>query len=478
MGLSSALNSAVSGMALATRMAQTTSENLANAQTEGYGRRDVVRSSAELGGVRFEGIRRNVDQAIIKDRRAADSDVGRGQAGAIALSRLEQAVGPVGDANSLSGRLSALEQALISAGGDPSSDVRLRSVVNRLSDVTTVIRRDAEAIKTQREEADRAIARDVESLNTSLKQVEELNADIALLRNSGQDPSALLDARQLVVDKIASITTIRLIDRPNDQIALYTLGGQSLIDGSAAEFTFDQTPTIVPAMTFAGGGLGGISKDGVPLDPNNGFGRLRGGSLEANFRLRDETLTGLQTSLDQIAVDLVRRFEDPTVDPTLGPGDVGLITDSGAALDPLDTVGLSLRLEVNANVDPDRGGLLSNLRDGVNAVAAGPVGNGVQIDSWLSALRDGTTVVPGGARLSAAGHAGAFIADVGKQRLDAEESLSFAQARQERLLSAELANGVDSDLELQNLLRIEQAYAANVRVVQAVDQMMRNLLEI
>ncbi|MEL6639895.1 MAG: flagellar hook-associated protein FlgK [Pseudomonadota bacterium] len=478
MALSSALNNAVSGLSVNARMAQTTSNNLANVQTSGYARREVALSSGALGGVQAHGIVRDMSAGLIADRRAADADVGREQPGAMALAQLEQTFGPVGDAGGIAGRLSALEQALISAGGDPASDVRLRGVVNRLGDVVTAIRSDADALQSQRQAADRAIAQDVETLNTSLQQIYELNGDIGRMRNAGQDPSSLIDARQVVVDKIASITPVRQIERDDDRIALYSMNGEALIDGTPTEFGFDATPTIVPAMSFAGGALQGLTRNGQPIDVNNGFGRLLGGSLEANFILRDQILPDIQTNLDNLAADLVRRFEDPGVDPTLAAGDPGLLTDRGGALDPLDLTGVSLRLEVNPAVDPDQGGALSNLRDGVNAVVAGPVGDGTQLDRWLAALRSTTSVATGGANQSAAGHAADFIADVAERRLYTEENLTFAQSRQDRLLTAELANGVDTDQELQDLLRIEQAYAANVRVFQTVDQMMRALMEI
>ena len=48
------------------------------------------------------------------------------------------------------------------------------------------------------------------------------------------------------------------------------------------------------------------------------------------------------------------------------------------------------------------------------------------------------------------------------------ESLSEAAAR----------NGVDTDDEMQKLLLIEQAYAANARVMQTLDELMQHLLGI
>jgi len=56
--------------------------------------------------------------------------------------------------------------------------------------------------------------------------------------------------------------------------------------------------------------------------------------------------------------------------------------------------------------------------------------------------------------------------------------MSFASARYGVLREAELADGVDSDHEMQMLLRIEQAYAANARVMQTVQSMIQTLMEI
>lgn len=79
---------------------------------------------------------------------------------------------------------------------------------------------------------------------------------------------------------------------------------------------------------------------------------------------------------------------------------------------------------------------------------------------------------------SAAGRASAFEAVIGNSRLNFESELSFANARWSSLREAEAADGVDTDFEMQTLLRAEQAYAANARVIQAVDMMMQRIMEL
>ena len=478
MAISSAFNIASGGLTASARMAEVVSSNLSNALTEGYAPREVNLSSGLLGGVKIDGYTRISDPAILRDRRLGDADVGLQQRGAEALSQLEQTFGVAGDSSGLVGRLAALEDALISGGSDPSSDQRLSTVLSSLAGVTAAIRSDADAIQQQRQDADKVIASDVNTLNETLKQIEKLNADFTRLVGSGHDPSPIIDARQNAIDKITSIVPVTEIDRGNGQVALYTKTGAALIDGKPATFGFAPVGTIVADMTLGTGALSGVTLNGDPLDLGNGYGRMKGGSLEAAFTLRDDTLVGLQTNLDKIAADLVLRFEGSMTDPTQAIGDPGLLTDGGAAFDPLDIGGLSSRLTINAAVDPQQGGTLSRLRDGINATVAGPIGDNAQLDRWLTALRDPIALSTGGAARSAIGHASDQIGNVGRLRLSAEENLGFATARYNSLKTAELAGGVDSDRELQRLLLIEQSYAANAQVLQALDEMMFRLLEI
>ncbi|MFY9466608.1 MAG: flagellar basal body rod C-terminal domain-containing protein, partial [Lentibacter algarum] len=60
--------------------------------------------------------------------------------------------------------------------------------------------------------------------------------------------------------------------------------------------------------------------------------------------------------------------------------------------------------------------------------------------------------------------------------LGAEQKLTFASVRATEAEQFLMADGVDTDRELQRLMLIEQAYAANARVLQTVDDMMNALM--
>jgi flagellar hook-associated protein 1 FlgK len=481
MSISNSLSNALSGMNAASRMAEIVSSNVSNSLTDGYGRRSLNLSAAIVGGrgagVEIGSINRHVDRGILGDRRLAGASLGGYGALVSTLNRIQDTIGQAGSSDSLSARIVAVESALIGAASDPASIIRLSSLGDRLSDVATSLNASSDDIQTQRAQADTSIAKQVNTLNAALAQVQQLNADISYSRNTGNDPSGLLDQRQRVIDVIAEIVPVRELDRDGGQVALMTPNGETLIDGAAKVFGFTRNAVIVPDMTLAGGGLSGITLDGVPI-ATDGIGKLAGGTLGAAFQARDGELVTAQEGLDNIAADLILRFQDPAVDPTLATGQAGLLTDGGAAFDVANTAGLAGRIALNAAVDPAAGGAIMNLRDGINATGPGPSGNASLLQSLSTALSAPLTTSTDPIKQSAAGRAAGFEAELGSRRLMFESEVSFATARWSSLKEAEAAGGVDTDYEMQMLLRVEQAYAANARVLQAVESLMQRLMEI
>ncbi len=479
MSMTQSLNNALSGLNASAKLAEATSSNLSNALTEGYGRRRVDLASQVVGGagagVTLEGITRIKDKGILADRRLSDAELGGFSQRSTGLVALERTIGRPEDNSGLANRIVALEAALTTAAAEPASDLRLDGVLIQLEGLADKLNSDQDGIQRQRETVDRDIAQQVDTLNTTLKQIEGLNTNIARSEIEGSDSAALRDQRQVAVDKLSDIVPLRLFERENGRIAIMSTRGEMLLDGPAPTYDFGRTSTIMPHMTLAAGTLSGVSRDGTPF--NAGFGRLQGGSLEAAFKLRDETLVDAQTDLDAVARDLMERFEDTGVDPSRGTLP-GLLTDNGAAFNTLNASGLAGRISVNAAVDPALGGALSRLRDGVGAATPGPVGDGAQINRWLDGLAQGRSLASGGASETAAGHAASFAARIGADRVQAEQDTAFASGRWSALKQAELADGVDTDFEMQMLLRVEQAYAANARVIQTVQAMMRELMEI
>ncbi|TCL01428.1 flagellar hook-associated protein 1 FlgK [Shimia isoporae] len=480
MSLTGALANAMSGLSAASRNAQVTSNNIANAMTPGYSVRNVSVSQNSLGGVSIAGISRHSDPVLLAERRASDAETGSAAVTSEFYTRLETLMGTPDQASSLSGKFSNFESALVAATGGPESDVRLKSVVDSAELLVDGINKASNGVQDMRQQSDATIGQMVDSLNGLLKTTEELNLKITQATVQGKDTAALMDQRQQAIDQINEMVPVRIMERENGSVALFSGGGQTLLDGSARELEFTPTPTITAHMTQGNGQLSGLSIDGKPLVTDS-TGSLSGGTLYAQFEVRDEQAVSAQAELDALARDLVDRFQNSGADPTLGPGDAGLFTDGGGAFDPLDEVGLAGRLELNSLVTSDGAGEVWRLRDGMNAAAPGDVGNASILTSLVDAVQAST--VPGSGALGSKASTmsemfGALHSSTTTGRVNSETALSYAASQRDTFVGMELAQGVDTDVEMQNLMLIEQAYSANAKIIQAVDDMMNTILGI
>ena len=484
MTISGALSNAMSGLRAAGRGAELVSSNISNALTPGYGRRVLSLSSSTIstyGGVQVSGITRIVDAGLASDRRLADAEHSYASQSATFFARIENLLGTPDNPASLSAQLAEFEKNLITASSRPDAPERLSIAVAGARGLASSISQASAGIQDARSNADQTIANQVTELNGALSQIQALNSQITAAQVQNGNVAALLDQRQQVVDQIGTLVPVREVPRDNGQIALYTTGGAILIDGTAAKVGFNAVNLVTPYMSQSGGTLSGLTLNGRPIRTDSESGLLRGGSIGAQFTIRDELGTAAQGQLDALARDLVERFQDPAVDATLSPGDAGIFTDGGGAFDPVDEVGLSSRLAVNSALDPTQGGDAWRLRDGINAVAQGNVSNAGLLQNLSSALS--TVRIPasggfGGGAVSAFNLVSTLISSVGAERALAEQTQSYASARLTELTEQQLADGVDTDDEIARLMVIEQSYAANARVIEAVDEMMQTMLRL
>ncbi len=481
MSISSALSNAVLGLSAAGRGAEVISNNMANVLTPGYGRRELDLSSASLGGVRVVGITRHVDAGLASDRRNAEAAHGLSDLTAGFHARLEGLFGTPGDASSLSGRLSAFESALVTAASRPDAPDRLSDAIYQAKDLTNGLKAASVGIQNARTEADRAIKAQVDMLNGDLQLVQQLNVEMIATKSRGGDVSTLLDQRQQAVDRIGALVPVRELPRENGQIALYSTAGAALVEGTASTIGFEPSHQVTPYLSLSGGQLSGLTINGEDVRTDSERGALRGGALGAQFAIRDELGVAAQTEVDALARDLIERFQDPTVDPSLTVGDAGLFTDRGLAFDPVNELGIADRIEINAAVDPAQGGEVWRLRDGLNAVAEGPVGEASLLNALSGALTTARPLASGsfsGQALTATGLVSSAISAVGVSRNVSEQQLSFTSARLSELTQQQLAEGVDADAELQRLILVEQTYAANAKMIEVLDELMQLITRI
>jgi flagellar hook-associated protein 1 FlgK len=484
MTISGALSNALSGLRAAGRGAEVVSSNISNALTPGYARRElslVSSSIGDFGGVRINGIQRISDAGLASDKRLAEAELRSTGAAVAFFATAERLIGTPDNPASLSAQLSSFESSLITASSRPDAPERLTTAVAGARDLVRSITQASQGIQDTRSAADRSIAAQVSELNNALQAVRALNSQITATQSQGGENATLLDQRQQIVGEISAIVPIKQIPRDNGQIALYSTGGSILLDGTAATIDFTRSNTVTPYQTIETNTLSGLTLNGTALRTDSDRGQLRGGSLGAQFAVRDEYAVDAQSQLDALARDLVERFQDPAIDPSLAPGDAGLFTDRGSMFDPLDEIGLSTRLRLNSAVDPQQGGEAWRMRDGINATTPGNVGDASILQNLSNVISESRIPASGNfgsGAFSASSLLTTFASEIGTQRTSAEQRQSYASARFTELVERQLADGVDTDAEIQRLLLIERTYAANARMVQTVDELLDTLTRI
>lgn len=482
MSISAALSNAVSGLAATARATEIVSTNVANAMTPGYGRRELMISSSSLsGGVQVDGIMRSVNARVLGDHRIAAADQGNSSTLAQFWTSMENVTGVAGDGDSLSDRFSALEASLISASSRPDNDTRLDTVARSAADAAGKLNEIGSAIADARTGAESAISADVDRLNAALAEVAKLNRAITIETANGRDSAALQDERQKAIDSIASIVPVREVPRENGRIALFTTGGATLLDGATpVQIDFNRTGYVQPGMSVGTPPMERLIIGGEELDERQ-MQFVAGGSLAAQFQIRDDLAPKMQAQVDAAARDLYERFADPAVDDTLTAGQPGLFTDDGAAFTAANEVGLANRLRIAAAVDPAGTNEAWRLRDGLNAASPGDPGRTTLLTEMAKTLQTprvtSSSAVSPGSR-SAAGFAAELSAHASTRRLRSDEVHAHATARRDSLEMEMMRDGVDTDREMERLLQLENAYAANARVISAADAMIATILEL
>lgn len=123
MSITGALSNALSGLNVTSRSIENSSNNVANALTEGFARRELEVTARSYGGggqgVRTVGIDRMMNMALVADRRLADAATGDRDTRAAFYQALADATGDTGG-GSLLARISAFSASLVTAASRPS----------------------------------------------------------------------------------------------------------------------------------------------------------------------------------------------------------------------------------------------------------------------------------------------------------------------------------------------------------------------
>ncbi|MEO8796854.1 MAG: flagellar hook-associated protein FlgK, partial [Polyangiaceae bacterium] len=296
-----------------------------------------------------------------------------------------------------------------------------------------------------------SVASDV---NQSLSSIAKLNGQIANAVASGNDASSLKDQRDQLVTVVASKIGAKTIAGDNGQITLFA-AGTTLVDGNTASSISVQADANDNLQIQA------HRSDGTTLDVTS---YVADGSLGGIKEARDTDATSTLNQLDQYAYDLSNAFNSINAS---GYGTDGT-TGNNIFVAPASVTGAAKAMAL------DPGIIGKPEKIAASSTAAGlPGGNdlAVKLAGLASAPLGGTTQSPTARFATIASSLG-----IAKQSADNEVSLRQSTVGQAQTMN-DSASGVSLDEEMTNLTQYQRAFEASSKVLQAVDELLQNLIQ-
>ena len=469
MSLSGALNSATAGLHTTQGQSRIAADNVSNAMTPGYVRREavLVTASGGQGGAVISEVRREVDATLQRMSRLENSRMTQYQSIQEGLTTYTAYLGQPGDGTSPADRFNDFQNSLTTLVNMPSSNGAQTSVALAAEDLVRSVKGAATTLSTTLNDVNMEIRYEVADLNTALYQLRDLNAS-----GSGFTPGSLEAAQfdetvDTILDQISGIVDTRIHRSSNGSISLYTVSGAALLEGR-----------VVQDVTFnpSDGTLMAGNQDITPF--KDGVRGIQHGSLAGLSELKRETIPQFSQQLDEYARGLIQTFEG--ADASLAPGEAGLFTDNGIAFDPANITGLASRLQINSKISSTGEAEVWRIRDGLGAPSPGAGSETVQINAFLAGLDTAMNAATGTgipAEVTLRDFSAEMITSQAATRARAENDFNAAASAAEVVMSARRnSEGVNIDDEMQQLLLIEQSYAANSRVLTAVSEMIDTLI--
>lgn len=329
MGLFTALHVSTTGLHTMQTGINMVAANIAQADVAGYKRQEMVPEELSvLGGVRGT-VARAADaylenQYRIETARSAETEVKD-----FYLSRIDQLFGVPGGSGSLDTMFNEFGQSLENFASSPDDYASRALAVSSALSLTSSLNELSGQIQTLRQTAEDGIATVVDDINDALSRLEELNSLLVGGNANEQGHNERLNERDRQLARLADAMEIRVVERDNGTIAVFGKSGDTLLDGTAVQLSFDHRGDV-NAYTQYSPDAGERRVGTVMLQSSNGYeldlinnGILDTGRLGALIDMRDNVLVEAQNQLDALASGLAKAFSDVEVG--------GVAATSGAA---------------------------------------------------------------------------------------------------------------------------------------------------
>lgn len=439
---SNLLNIGKSGAMAARRALDLTAQNIANAGNPDYARRTLsmaeVASKSGIGlepgnmlsGVRPDRVMRSASTFLQNEARRTGSDLSRAEAELAGLSTAENAIEQAG----IYSAIVDFEASLARLQADPLGSALRAAVLEDGRQLALTFQVATQGLDAAGQSAQLSADAGVDRVNLLASELARINGGIARARDDSSDQAALFDQRDSLLRDLTALTggTSTFDDRGR---ASLSLGGEVLVTGGQAS-TLGSSANPDGSLSFSVGG---------------NVAALTSGSLVGHSQAL-QAIGGLRTQLDSLAAQVITVANTAQTSGAAMDGTAGQPFFAGST-----AADIALALTDGAQIATAPAGAGANSRDTAN----------------LQALRDG--MANGGPAASADGLLFGLSSAVDARSVTRDALRTIADSAQAAL---QTETGVDLDQEAANLLRYQQAFQANGRVIQAASDVFDTILGI
>lgn len=306
MAVSGIMGISVSALGASQAGLQTTGHNIANANTPGYSRQEVVMEtrkpqytgSGYLGqGVNVSTVKRAYSEFI-------NGQVLSEQSQAAMLNtyhaQIQQIDNVIADPNAgVSPAIQEFFTAVNNVSASPESQPARQAMLNSANALSARLQSLNQRFVDVNNTVNNQIANSVTQVNSYAQQIAALNQNIVQQQAvSGQPPNDLLDQRDQLVAKLNTEIKASVVREADGSYNVFVGNGQSLVVGPAAfSLALAQSPSDPSRQDIVY-----VNKDGsrALIQQNS----LQGGNLGGFLTFRDTTLADSQNTLGRIAMGL------------------------------------------------------------------------------------------------------------------------------------------------------------------------------
>ena len=472
MSLTTSLLHARSGLIGAQAGLDVVSRNIANATTQGYTKKIHNQSNLIIGGtgsgVRTDEVTRKVTDTLQQSLREQAGTIEKLEILDDFLGRLELEFGRPDDQSSISAKLTDLKKGFQVFSTAPENATNAIGLIATADTLSRSFNDLNSLIQDLRVEADGRISDRVTEVNSSLTGLQDLNRQIGQKVAAQQSSADLEDQRDQLLLTINKNLSIGSFERTNSKITVSTAGGRLMLDDTRIPMSFVATSSLSAATNGQPVQLGGADVTSSIIAGE--------GSIAGLLNLRDTVLPEFQVVLDDLAFKVAGSLGTVNVGGT--NEDLNLFTDAAGNVPAAFTAGFSGTIRVRAALlttptdirDPQPGAGYTPLGAADNAIPLAVL----SLFESQSALSQAA-----GVNNTMEGFSAALIGKVANQKADYDTQLTFQKVFRDGLRDrVENESGVNTDEELTELIRLEAAYGASARVLNAVQRAFDDLISI